>query len=69
VKIVGPYNRRSPTTIEVETSIAVPGSPSTSSNLFEISQILAWLAKERTDIQQQMEWREQIPALMRKIAA
>lgn len=40
------------------------GSPKQSTSLFDISQILAWLAKERNDIHQQMEWRAQIPALM-----
>jgi hypothetical protein len=29
-----------------------------------LSQILAWLAKERRDIQEQLGWREQIPELM-----
>jgi hypothetical protein len=33
-------------------------------NLFEASQVIAWLAKERRDLQEQVEWREQIPVLM-----
>ena len=33
-------------------------------NLFDVSQILAWLAKERRDVQEQLEWREQIPDLI-----
>ena len=69
VEIVGPYKRHTPTTIPVETADAVPGSPPESTSLFDLSQILAWLAKERRDIQEQMDWREQIPALIAPLAA
>ena len=69
VKVLGPYKKHSPTTVPVEYASAVPGSPEESTSLFDVSQILAWLAKERNDIQQQMEWREQIPALMASLAA
>ncbi len=68
VTVIGPYNGHSPTNIPVETSETVPGSPEKSTSLFDISQILAWLAKERTDIQEQMAWREQIPALIGLLA-
>jgi hypothetical protein len=68
VKVLGPYKGYSPTTIRVEPSSAVPGSPERSTSLFDVSQILAWLAKERTDIQEQMDWREQIPALIAPLA-
>ena len=68
VDVIGPYKNHSPTTVPVERTEAVPGSPEESTSLFDVSQILAWLAKERADIQQQMEWREQIPALMATLA-
>lgn len=68
VKVFGPYKNHSPTTVQVEAANAVPGSPEESTTLFDVSQILAWLAKERRDIQEQMEWREQIPALMASLA-
>jgi hypothetical protein len=64
VDVLGPYKKHSPTTVRVEPTSAVPGSPEESTCLFDVSQVLAWLAKERRDIQEQMEWREQIPALM-----
>ena len=38
-------------------------------SVFDLSQTLAWLAKERTDIQEQMDWREQIPALLASLTA
>ena len=68
VDVVGPYKNHTPTTVRVERTDAVPGSPEESTSLFDVSQILAWLAKERRDIQEQMEWREQIPALMASLA-
>ena len=33
-------------------------------NVFDVSQVLAWLAKERRDLHEQLEWREQIPKLL-----
>lgn len=59
-----PFKGRTPTDANVEPAGPVPGSPSEAKNLFDVSQILAWLAKERRDLQEQIEWRTQTPALM-----
>lgn len=64
VKIVGQYKGSTPTTIAVQQSKPVPGAPKESRTLYDVSQILAWLAKERRDLQEQLEWREGIPDLM-----
>lgn len=64
VEILGPYKDHSPTTIAVMETQHVPGAPEQCSNLFHVSQILAWLAKDRRDLQEQLEWREQIPDLL-----
>jgi hypothetical protein len=32
-----------------------------------VSQVLAWLAKERRDVQEQVDWREQIPGLLERM--
>lgn len=64
VEILGQYKGHTPTTISVRESKPVPGAPKKCSNLFDVSQILAWLAKERRDVQEQLEWREQIPELL-----
>ena len=64
-EIKGPYKGKKPTTIPMETAARVPGTTTECSNLFELSQILAWLAKERRDLQEQLEWREKIPDLMK----
>jgi hypothetical protein len=64
VEIVGPYRDQTPTTIETKRTRRILGSPGKSENLFDLSQVLAWLAKERRDIQEQLQWREQIPAIL-----
>jgi hypothetical protein len=67
VEIVGQYNGQKPTTIKTKQARRVPGSPAKSKNLFDISQVLAWLAKERHDIQEQLQWREQIPDILKPL--
>ena len=67
-EVAGPYARRSPTCIDVEPAAPVPRAPPESGTLFDISQALAWLAKERRDVQEQVAWREQIPALIASLA-
>ena len=37
---------------------AVP-APNASRSIYDVSQILAWLAQDRRDVQDPMEWREQ----------
>jgi hypothetical protein len=64
VEIVGQYKDNTPTSIAVRKTKHVPGAPAQCHNLFDVSQILAWLAKERRDVQEQLAWREQIPELM-----
>lgn len=64
VEIIEQYKSNSPTSIKVKKTNRVPGVPAQSTSLFDLSQILAWLAKERHDLQEQLEWREQIPGLL-----
>ncbi len=64
VDINGPYAGNTPTSIPVISDKRVPGAPLQSKTLFDLSQILSWLARNRHDLQEQIEWREQIPALM-----
>jgi hypothetical protein len=64
VEVTGQYKDSTPTTITTNTLHPVPGAPKQSQNLFDVSQILAWLAKERRDLKEQQEWRETIPELL-----
>ena len=63
-EVLGPYKDNTPLSIPVRLSSPVPGAPRQTRNLYDVSQILAWLAKERRDIQEQLDWREQIPDLL-----
>lgn len=67
VEIAGQYKDNAPSTIPVRETKRVPGTPNQCGNLFDVSQILAWLAKERRDVQEQLEWREQIPDLLKSL--
>lgn len=64
VEIVGRYKGATPTAIAVRETHPVPGVPVSSSTLFDLSQILAWLAQDRRDLQEQLEWREQITDIL-----
>ena len=64
VDVLGPYKDNTPLSIPVRLAGPVPGAPEQTRNLYDVSQILAWLAKERRDIQEQLDWREQIPDLL-----
>jgi Domain of unknown function (DUF932) len=66
-EIDGEYTDNKPTTIRVRQAKHVPGAPAECRNLFDVSQILAWLAKERRDVQEQLEWRGQIPGLLKAL--
>lgn len=68
VGITGKFTGSTPTTIAVQAMEPIPGAPEESRNLYDVSQILAWLAKERRDIQEQLKWREQIRDLMESLA-
>ncbi len=65
--IAGPYKGMRPTTIPVKTSKKIPGTPDQAQNAYDISQILAWLAKERNDVEERLTWRQQIPELMKAL--
>ncbi|HEX6828336.1 MAG TPA: DUF932 domain-containing protein [Burkholderiales bacterium] len=45
----------------------VPGSPRPATNAYHVSQALAWLAKERRDVEESLEWMAGIPGLMRSL--
>lgn len=65
VTIVGPYKGHVPSTIPVASGDSVPGAPGKCRNLFDLSQVLAWIARDRTDVQEQLAWREQISEILK----
>jgi len=67
VTITGHYKGATPTSIAVQMGQPVSGSSDGCRNLYDVSQVLAWLAKERRDVNEQLEWRAAIPELMRPL--
>jgi hypothetical protein len=63
-EIVGPYKENTPATIPVRMAGKVQGAPPECKNLYDVSQALVWLAKERRDVQEQLAWREGIHDLL-----
>jgi hypothetical protein len=45
----------------------VPGAILPGSTAYAIAQTLAWLAKERRDVQEKLEWNQQILGLMQPL--
>ncbi len=68
-ELIPVFEKQRPSLAQLKLAQPVPGCPQKSINLFDINQILAWLAKERRDLQEQLQWRQQIPGLMEKLAA
>lgn len=65
--VIGPYKDNTPISIPMLQTTRIPGAPLRAQSLYDVSQILAWLAKERRDIQMQLEWRQQIPELIKPL--
>jgi hypothetical protein len=67
-RVVGQHKDSTPTSVAMQgTTTRIPGAPEECRNLFDLSQILAWLAKERRGVQEQLQWREKIPDLMKPL--
>lgn len=68
-EIVGAYNNKTPSTVPIRQTRQVPGVPSVSRNIFDIAQILAWLARDRKSFQEQLRWRQQVGELLEPLAS
>ena len=67
VEPAGDCRNRKPSEVGTKVVGTVPGVNAPASNLFEISQVLAWVAGQRADIAEDLEWRSDVPALMEKL--
>ncbi len=56
-----------PSTLPMNLTMMVPGAPSQSNSLFDVSQALAWIAKERNEVEERIQWRSQIPSLIEEL--
>lgn len=64
VQLADPFEKGPPSKKSVQKLDPVPGSQSLGLTVFAAAQALAWLAKERRDIQEQQLWSQQIPGLI-----
>ncbi len=64
VEIADPFEKGKPTEKAVINKSKVPGAVLPGDTIYAVSQSLSWLAKERRDVQEQLEWKQQIPDLV-----
>ena len=64
VKFYDPFQKGTATEKTVIRQGSVPGATVPARNVFAIAQVLAWLAQDRRDVQEQQIWRQQIPGLV-----
>jgi len=64
VEIAEKYKGRTPSTIGVTRTRRVPGCSEKADNAYDVSQVLSWLASHRRDVQEQLQWRQEILSLM-----
>lgn len=63
------FEKGTPTEKHVIQLSQVPGAVLPGDNVYALSQSLSWLAKERRDVQEQLEWKQQIPDLLAPLCA
>lgn len=67
VEPVGDLRNRRPSVIETKSLGEVPGISGSVRNLFGVSQALTWIAGRRLDMAQDLEWRSDVPHLMKTL--
>lgn len=68
VKVVPFAKKAKPSEKEVELGKKVPGSEKPAKNLYDVSQVLTWLAGQRNDVEEQLTWQRDVPELMAALA-
>jgi hypothetical protein len=66
-KYVDAFEEASPSQKQMTPERRVPGSPELADNAYEICQALSWVATQKTDVGQQLEFTRQIPELMQAL--
>lgn len=63
-ELKGDLKNKRPSEVATEKTIEVPGIAPPVTNAFGVSQALTWVAGQRTELQEDLEWRSQVPELM-----
>ena len=61
------YAKYDPSTMPMKDTRPVPGAPEQAGTIFDVAQALAWIAKERNEIEERIAWRAGIPGLLAKL--
>ena len=69
VEQANPFEKGKATEKQIKVVKTVPGAVLPGDTVYALSQSLSWLAKERRDVQQQLEWKQQIPDLLKPLCA
>jgi hypothetical protein len=69
IKVVPFAKKALPSEKEVEMGDVVPGSEQPANNLYDVSQVLTWLCGQRNDVEEQLNWQREVPALMTALSA
>ena len=64
VKLKGDLRNHLPSEVATEKTIPVPGAERPVDTVFGASQVLTWVAGQRAELQDDLEWRTQVPDLM-----
>ncbi len=67
VDFADPFQKGKPTEKAVIRGERVPGAVLPGDTVFAVTQAPSWLAKERRDVWQQLEWKQQIPEILKKL--
>ena len=68
---VGDLKNRKPSSMKTRTTSEeyVPGVDAPVTNLFGVSQVLSWIAGQRADLSEDLQWRSQVHQLVAKLAS
>jgi len=64
-----PFSKGMPSEKPMKPLAPVPGAPAKAQNFFDVSQALSWVATQRHDPEQRVQWQKQIPSLIAKLEA
>ncbi len=64
VEILDPFAKGEATEKPVSLKDAVPGSATPAENLYDVCQVLSWVATKRSDTEQRLAWQVEIPSLV-----
>ena len=66
-ELKGDLKNKRPSEVTTEKTIEVAGIAPPVANAFGVSQALTWVAGQRTELQEDLEWRSQVPELMDRL--